>query len=124
MGVKDPRGGPTLQAMPSGLINRSLIKIAGRVPGVRRIPVVALLSAAEVAVLAREHLQRLSPAERRRLVALVKVGRGRKDRLTARERDELEALVAKLEPRRLFGDAAGKLSPVPIPHRLLYGRRR
>jgi hypothetical protein len=124
VGVKDPRGGPTLQAMPSGLVNRSLIKIAGRVPGVRRIPVVALLSAAEVAVLAREHLQRLSPAERRRLVALVKVGRGRKDRLTARERDELEALVAKLEPRRLFGDAAGKLSPVPIPHRLLYGRRR
>jgi hypothetical protein len=57
-------------------------------------------------------------------MALIKTGRGRKNRLTARERTELEALVAKLEPRRLFGDAAGKLSPVPIPRRLLYGRRR
>jgi len=109
--------------MPSGLVNRSLARVAERVPGVRRIPVVALLSAAEVAVLARDHYQRLSPAERRRLVALVRTGRGRRDRLTARERDELERLVAKLEPRRLLGDAAGKLSPVPIPRRLLYGRR-
>jgi hypothetical protein len=109
--------------MPSGLVNRSIAKAAERVPGVRRIPVVALLSAAEVAVLARDHYQRLSPAERRRLVGLIKLGRGRKNRLTARERDELEGLMAKLEPRRLFGDAAGKLSPVPIPRRLLYGRR-
>ncbi len=93
-------------------------------PGVRRIPALALLSAAEVALLARDHFQRLTPAERRRFVRLVKVGRGRTDRLTEREREELEALLAKLEPRRLFGDAAGKLSPVPIPRRLLYGRRR
>jgi hypothetical protein len=110
--------------MPAGLLNHSIAKVADRVPGVRRIPVVALLSAAEVAVLARDHYQRLSPAERRRLVRLIKVGRGRTNRLTARERDELEGLLAKLEPRRLFGDAAGKLSPVPIPRRLLYGRRR
>ncbi|HET9124795.1 MAG TPA: hypothetical protein VFN65_07930 [Solirubrobacteraceae bacterium] len=109
--------------MPSSLVNRSLLMAARRVPGVRRIPVVALLSAAEVAVLARDHLQRLSPAERRRLLHLVKAGRGRTGRLTGRERDELEGLLAKLEPRRLLGDAAGKLSPVPIPRRLLYGRR-
>jgi hypothetical protein len=109
--------------MPSGPVNRSIAKAVERVPGVRRIPVVALLSAAEVALLARDHYQRLSPAERRRLVRLVRTGRGRPSRLTARERDELEALVAKLEPRRLFGDAAGKLSPVPIPRRLRYGRR-
>ena len=82
-----------------------------------------LLSAAEVAVLARDHLQRLTPAERRRLVALMRTGRGRSRNLTARERDELEQLVIKLEPRRLFGDAAGKLSPVPLPARLRYGRR-
>jgi hypothetical protein len=109
--------------MPSGLVNRSIAKAAERVPGVRRIPVVMLLSAAEVAILARDHYLRLSPAERGRLVHLVRTGRGRTNRLTARERDELEALLGKLEPRRLFGDAAGKLSPVPLPRRLLYGRR-
>jgi hypothetical protein len=109
--------------MPSGLVNRSIAKAVERVPGVRRIPIIALLSAAEVAMLARDHYQRLSPPERRRLVYLVRTGRGRTSRLTAREHDELEALIAKLEPRRLFGDAAGKLSPVPIPRRLRYGRR-
>ena len=109
--------------MPSGVINRSLGKVAERVPGVRRIPVVALLSAAEVAVLAHDHYQRLAPAERRRLVTLVRVGRGRRSRLTADEAAELEALLAKLQPRRLVGDAALKLSPVPLPRRLVYGRR-
>jgi hypothetical protein len=109
--------------MPTGLVNRSLGRVAERVPGIRRIPVVALLSAAEVAVLAKDHYQRLSPAERRRLLTLVRTGRGRTNRLTPRERDELEVLLAKLEPRRLLADAAGKLSPVPLPKRLLYGRR-
>src|SRR5579875_4178194 len=99
--------------MPSRLINRSLAKATTRVPGVRRIPVVALLSAAEVAILAREHFQRLTPAERRRLLTLVRTGRGRTNRLTPRERRELEGLLARLEPRQLLGDAAGKLSPVP-----------
>src|ERR1700744_2574474 len=107
-----PRLGGT---MPSGLANRSIAKVVERVPGVRRIPVVALLSAAEVAMLARDHYQRLSPGERRRLVYLVRTGRGRTNRLTAREHGELEALIAKLEPRRLFGDAAGTLSPGPVP---------
>jgi hypothetical protein len=110
--------------MPPRFVNRSILRAAERVPGIRRIPAVALLSAAEVAVLAKDHLQRLSPTERRRLFQLVKLGRGRRNRLTARERGELEALLAKLEPRQLLGDAAGKLSPVPIPRRLLYGRRR
>jgi hypothetical protein len=75
-------------------------------------------------MLARDHVQRLSPAERRRLLALVRLGRGRTNRLTPRERRELEVLLEKLEPRQLLGDAAGRLSPVPIPRRLLYGRRR
>ena len=109
--------------MPSGLVNRSLGKVAGRVPGLRRLPVVKLLSIAEIAVLTKDHLQRLSPSERRRLIALVRTGRGRKDRLTEREREELEGLVAKLEARRLVGDTVDRLSPVPLPRRLLYGKR-
>jgi len=109
--------------MPSGLVTRSLGKVADHVPGVRRIPVVALLTAAEVAVLAHDHYQRLTVAERRRLMTLVRVGRGRRSRLTAAEAAELAALLDKLQPRRLVGDAAVKLSPVPLPKRLVYGRR-
>ncbi len=34
------------------------------------------------------------------------------------------ALVAKLEPRLFVGSAADRLSPMPVPKRLLYGSRR
>jgi hypothetical protein len=108
--------------MASGPVTHSVGKITEKVPGLRRVPVVRLLSAAEVALLARDHLVRLEPAERRRLLHLVRVGHGRRARLTAAERRELEALVIKLEPRRLMGDAVHRLSPLPLPHRLLYGR--
>ena len=40
------------------------------------------------------------------------------------ERDELTDLVAKMEPRLLAGHAVDKLSPVPIPRRLVYGPRK
>ena len=109
--------------MPSGLVNRSLGKAAERMPGLRRLPVVRLLSLAEVATLTRDHYQRLSVEERKRLLVLVRAGRGRRDRLTEDERSELEALVVKLEPRRLVGDTVDRLSPVPLPKRLLYGKR-
>jgi hypothetical protein len=109
--------------MPSGLVTRTLGKATGRVPGLRRVPVVKLLSAGEVALLARDHLMRLTPAERRRLVTLVRAGRGRRSRLTDADRRDLEHLVAKLEPRLLVGEAVDRLSPVPLPHRLLFGAR-
>jgi hypothetical protein len=107
-----------------GFVTRTLGHAAERVPGFRRIPVVKLLSTAEVALLAREHLMRLSAAERRRLVVLVRVGRGRRSRLTEAECDELESLLAKLEPRLLVGEAVNRLSPLPLPRRLLYGSGR
>ncbi len=90
----------------------------------RGVPVLALLSAAEVALLAKAHLSKLDGAERRRLLALVAKGRGRPSSLDAAEREELAALVAKLEPRRFVGSAADRLSPVPVPKRLLYGGSR
>jgi hypothetical protein len=83
--------------------------------------VVKLLAAAELALLARDHVTRLSSDERRRLVVLVRVGRGRRSRLTEDERDELEGLLAKLQPRRLVGEAIDRLSPVPLPNRLVFG---
>jgi hypothetical protein len=82
-----------------------------------------LLAAAELALLARDHVSRLSPSERRRLLALVRVGRGRRSRLTGAERDELEDLLAKLQPRLLMGEAIDRLSPVPLPRRLVFGRK-
>ena len=99
----------------------TLGRASGRVPGLRRIPVVKLLSAAELALLARDHLVRLSPAERRRLVVLVRVGRGRRSRLTDAEYVELEELLVKLQPRLLVGEAINRLSPLPLPRRLVFG---
>jgi hypothetical protein len=107
--------------VPSGLFNISLGKASERVPGLRRVPVIKLIYAAELALLARDHVARLSPAERRRLVILVRVGRGRRRRLSDDERDELEGLLGKLQPRRLVGEAVNRLSPVPLPSRLVFG---
>lgn len=74
-------------------------------------------------LLAHHHVHKLEPHERRRVVALVRAGRGRRRNLSAAERDELAALVAKAQPRLFVGLAAQKLSPVPLPKRVVYGRR-
>jgi hypothetical protein len=89
----------------------------------RGVPVVALLGAAEVAKLAKRHLTMLRPQERRRLLALVAKARGGTGALSEAERAEFGTLVAKLEPRAFVGSAADRFSPVPVPKRLLYGRR-
>jgi hypothetical protein len=88
---------------------------------------VRLLAAAELAMLAREHFSRLSPADRHRLVELIRIGRGRRSNLSEPEREELAALIARMEPRLLAGHMVEKLSPLPLPRRLVYGsasRRR
>jgi hypothetical protein len=107
--------------MPSGLVNLTIGKAAGRVPGLRRIPMLKLLAAAEVALLARDHMLRLTPSERRRLISLVRIGRGGRSRLTDAERDDLEQLLEKLGARMLVGHAVDRLSPVPLPRRIVYG---
>jgi DNA-binding MarR family transcriptional regulator len=76
-----------------------------------------------VVLLAKAHLDRLEPQERRRLVVLLREGRGRRARLAPRQRAELEELIAKAAPREFFGEAAQKLSPVPLPERVVRGRR-
>lgn len=90
----------------------------------RGVPVVGLLSAAEIARLAKDHIAMLQPAERRRLLALAAKARRGTGALSERERAELHAIVAKLQPRQFVGSAADRLSPVPLPKRLLHGRRR
>jgi hypothetical protein len=89
----------------------------------RGVPIVGLLSAAEVAKLAKGHLAKLDGDERRRLLALAAKARGGAGALSGTERTELSKLVAKLEPRVFVGSAAEHFSPVPVPKRLLYGRR-
>jgi hypothetical protein len=97
---------------------------ASRIPGLKRVPVLKLLIAAELALLARDHLMRLNRQERRRLVQLARISRGRRRKLSEAEREELAALLARVEPRFLFGQTVERLSPVPLPRRLVYGPRR
>jgi hypothetical protein len=107
-----------------GAAIRAIAHGIGRVPGLKRLPVMKLLAVGEIALLARTHAAKLEPAERRRLVELVRTGRGRPSRLSPGEREELTKLVAKAEPRLFAGMAADKLSPVPLPRRLVQGPRR
>jgi hypothetical protein len=95
-----------------------------KIPGLKRLPVMKLIAIAEIALLAHSHAAKLSTDERRRLIALVRKGRGRRSRLSDEERDELGRLVAKAEPRLFAGAVVDKLSPVPLPRRLVRGPRR
>jgi hypothetical protein len=109
--------------MPGRATVSAVERLAGRVPGLRRIPAVRLLALGEIALLARNHVGKLEPDERRRLVSLVRQGHGRPRNLSDAERDELSRLVAKAEPRRFAGLAADRLSPVPLPRRVVNGPR-
>jgi hypothetical protein len=95
-----------------------------RIPGLRRLPVLKVLAIGEIALLARSHAAKLSADERRRLIALVRKGRGRRTKLTPEEREELSTLVAKAEPRLFAGLVADRFSPIPLPRRIVRGRRR
>src|ERR1700749_3240517 len=114
--MRPPREGRSValdsDVMPSGFVTRTAGKVTDRVPGLRRVPIVQVLTVAELALVTHDHLRRLTPDERRRLVTLVRLGHGRRSRLTASERMELEDIVAKLAPRQLIGDAVRKLAPV------------
>ena len=61
-----------------------------------------LLAAGEVVLAVREHITgRLSEKERRRMVEIVRSSKGRPSNLSDRERKELRAILAKVEPREL-----------------------
>jgi hypothetical protein len=77
-----------------------------------------------VGLLAWRHLARLERPERVRLITLLARSRARAGRLTGAERRELAALLARLQPRLFFGTALRRLSPVPVPKRVLYGPRK
>jgi len=105
------------------MLRGAAVRALARVPGLRRLPVLKLLAVGEVVLLARNHLSKLEPHERRRFVELMRAGHGRARNLSDADRAELAALVAKAEPRLFAGLVADKLSPVPLPRRVVRGRR-
>jgi hypothetical protein len=80
----------------------------------RWIPLFKLVAIIQLALLARRHLNALTPHERRRMAALARSA----PRLTAAERRELRELALKLEPGAFAGAAANHLSPLPLPKTL------
>lgn len=88
------------------------------------LSVAKLLAAAKVAMLARRHWHRLEPTERQRLVMLVRTAGVRRGRLNSNEWTELAHLVAKADPRGFAGLVAERFSPVPLPRRVVKGKRR
>ena len=81
----------------------------------KAIPIARLIAAAEVALLVRQHLMKLEPAERHRMLVLVRQGRGRPRNLSERERRELARLVQKMEPRDFVNTATKRLTGVSLP---------
>jgi hypothetical protein len=78
----------------------------------KRIPFFRILAIAQVAMLVGEHVRKLSPRERRRLLALVRKARGRPGNLRPSEREELRSLVGKLEPGAFARNAASRAAPL------------
>jgi len=105
------------------MTNPLLTSALHRVPGLRRLPAAKLLAIGQVVMLAREHIANLEPSERRRFLELMRHARGRPGNLSSSERAELAMLIAKANPRRFIGLAADKLSPVPLPRRVVNGPR-
>lgn len=86
---------------------------------VKQIPLVKLLAVVQLGLLARRHVLRLTPVERRRLLELARQGRG----LTDAERAERRELTGRLGTRAFAGAAVNSISPVPLPKRLTSGPR-
>jgi hypothetical protein len=94
------------------------------VKAAKLIPMARLLAAGQVLMLARRHWHKLEPAERHRLMTLVVQTHGRPRNLSPGERLELARLIAKADPRLFAGLLAQRFSPVPLPGRVVRGRRR
>lgn len=94
------------------------------VKAAKLIPLARLIAAGQVLMLARRHWHRLEPAERHRVMVLVGKTHGRPRNLTAGEKLELARLIAKADPRMFAGLVAQRFSPVPLPGRVVRGRRR
>jgi len=100
------------------MLLRGLPHALNRVPGLRRLPIFRLLAIGEMAMVTRRHMEHLDAQERRRLATLVRRGTA----MSPAEREELRALVAKLDVRAFAGSAVSRLSPIPLPKRFTRAR--
>jgi hypothetical protein len=89
----------------------------------RAIPMVRLIAAAQVVMLARRHWLLLEPHERQRLFTLARVATVHRGGLTPAERLELVRLIAKADPKLFAGLVVRKFSPVPLPKRMVREKR-
>jgi hypothetical protein len=103
--------------IPSSFYVLAVGRAAERLPLLRRMPVARLLIMGQILLLAKDHIEKLSPKERRRLVMLVKNTRGIPSNLTPAARTELEGLIAKVEPKLFAQTATQMFSPLPIGKR-------
>lgn len=94
-------------------------RVTKRVPGLRMVPVVRLIMAAEVLLIGKHHLDELTPAERGQMIRLLGKAKGRPKNLSEAEQLELTEIVRKLEPRLFLAEATDKVSPVGVPSPLL-----
>jgi hypothetical protein len=71
------------------------------------------IAAIQIAWLANRHWRRLDREERRRLRELIRKSRGRPSRLSAKEREEAEELLQKLD----FAELGGSVTTTVLPYR-------
>jgi hypothetical protein len=98
-------------------LSRALLTLGGMPslgPTLKRIPAAKLIAVAEVLMLARQHVLKLEPQERRRIVELIRRGHGLPSHLSERERRELVRLLEKVEPREFVKTAIRRVG-VPLP---------
>lgn len=95
----------------AGIVTRRALR---RIPLLGRLSPWQLLALAQVLALAKQHFERLTVAERRRIVVILRSAHGDPRRLGADDRRELAMLVAKLEPK-LFVELAGRrMAAAPV----------
>lgn len=105
----------------AALVTLGAARLAARVPGLRRLPMLEIVLAGQVTLLAREHFERLTPRERHRIFVLLKSCHGRIAQLSEPDRAELSALITKIEPRLFAESALRTLSPLPLPNSTVRG---
>jgi hypothetical protein len=88
------------------------LRAAKRVPVLKRLPILQLMVVGELVLIAKNHYERLTPRERRRLVTLLRQGKLRPSNLSERQRQELEALITKADASGLLGTAVRRLAPL------------
>ena len=66
----------------------------------------------QIALVAKRHLEHLTPAERTELRGLIAKSKGRPGNLTQTERSRIMALVKKLEPAAFARNAASTAVPL------------